>query len=130
MIITYTAKRNLASGHTSGTIYSLTFNVSSFVEARKRNRKTNDTLDGTTYGVTHYVKKKFTFKTQVFEGTDLNQFREFIDSVDYGETFTITDPDTGTVYTVYLDSWTPGRVLKKLNAFKYSLTVITKTGTL
>lgn len=128
MIITYTAKRNLTGDHAAGAEYTLDIKIKNFSEQRNRNRVTNNTLDGTSYGVTHYVKKKFTFKTQVLQADLLSQFREFIDSVEYGENFTISDPDSGEIHTVYLDSFTPNRVLRKLNTFQYSLTVITSSG--
>ena len=103
---TYTAKRSIKSGHSSGTDYTITI-VLQQVDDEQPSPVTNahKALDGTEITVLHRIEKYIDFATDLVPtsgGTpDVDDFIEFFNSVAGGESFTYDD---GTAQTVIMAS--------------------------
>jgi len=108
--ITYTAKRDLAGGHTAGTNYNLEFGAEKLARSQKIIRKQNASL-GLLRETIYYGKNQFwDVTTDYIDESDLPFWREWFASVAGGEVFqfdaygTIAVPDNQ--ITVLLDTET------------------------
>lgn len=89
----YTAKRNLATGHTVDTQYEIVIGGRAIDMSSQRVIASDRALDGTTETDLKYIDKLWNVTTGTINtGQDLENFEELIDSVSAGESFTF-DPD-------------------------------------
>lgn len=85
--ITYTAKRNLASGHGAGTSYNLETDAEKIDPVRKVVGSSGVALDGTSEGVIDRIERGWSVQTDIIEEADRPLWEEFIDSVAALESF-------------------------------------------
>lgn len=91
MVVSYTAKRSIMSGHTAGTVYDLEFAASVINHARDTEKKTNIAKSGATVTLLHRIDKLIEVKSAIVAQAERPAWEEFIDSVLGGESFSI-DP--------------------------------------
>ena len=126
MQIDYTALRSLKSGHTAGTDYTINIGVtvSDRMSPIVGKRHIARAGDGST--VIHREDKKYSVTTQLVNASstpDLDDLREFVDSVKAGEEFQL-DID-GTTQTYIIDNIAnPYREIRQHpDWFRFSFTV-------
>lgn len=95
MYVTYTAVRSLIGGHSAATDYSLTFKASASERMAKTTRNSQTSLGGQTESLRVRQDVMWEIETNVVLEADIPNWREFLDSVDNCETFTLDL--TGTV---------------------------------
>lgn len=96
MQIDYTAKRTLKAGHSVDTAYQFTLGTVQDDRAAVNEGAQNVALSGNTVTVVHRgdIMRSITFQLVTASSTpDLDDLREFLDSVKYGETFQIDTVD-------------------------------------
>ena len=109
-VITYIAKREIATGHSSGTQYSLEFGSETLTHSRKVVRNIGESIGGLRETLLLRDKKYWDVKTDFIEASQLEFWREWRSSVMGGELFgfdpygTISAPDNE--INVLLDSET------------------------
>ena len=97
--ITYTAKRDISSGHVVDTSYSLETLGEELTPAFDPDVVQSFTLDGTPETVFNHIKKTWKVKTSVIDQSDYDVWVEFLSSVAGGEALvfdaygTIVSPD-------------------------------------
>ncbi len=94
MLIEYTAKRSIQTGHNSGEVYTL------YTEEQKDQRQSKRigpppsiSTSGNQVTITHRMDELFDIITDMhapYDVADVLDWREFLDSVSGGETFSIT----------------------------------------
>jgi len=87
--VTYTAKRNISSGHTLSTQYTMDFTMSRADRRHNVYNRQSESLNGTRETLRYYGSEFYDITVNEIEHADLPLWREFIESVDGGETFTI-----------------------------------------
>lgn len=125
--ITYTAKRELISGHSSGTDYTITIYPRVVDRSNKTFKSENVSLSGVTETI-RYRKESYIDVTAIkIDEADLPQWREFFHSVDAGESFTIEltsdSPETPLSVTLDSDSFTETRMSTFSTTFQVSFRV-------
>lgn len=85
--VTYTALRTIASGHTANTEYSLDFEPSKLDRSRMMDIKRKQSIDGTIETLRYSGLVYWDITANELDTTNLGYFREFLDSVEAGETF-------------------------------------------
>ena len=125
--ITYTAKRELISGHSSGTDYTITIYPRTIDRSNKTIKSENVSLSGVTETI-RYRKDSYIDVTAIkIAEADLPQWREFFHSVDAGESFTIEltsdSPETPLSVTLDSDSFTETRMSTFSTTFQVSFRV-------
>lgn len=96
--IVYTAKRSIIDAHSAETEYEFEIDLGKFDRSTKREQETSSSLVGVRFTVLHRIDVFYSATTApVNSSSDIDQMREFLDSVAGGEEFTI-DP-MGTILT-------------------------------
>lgn len=114
--ITYTAKRDLANGHTAGTNYSLDFGAEKLERSQKIIRKQNASLGRLRETIYHGRDQFWDVTTDYIDEADLPLWREWYASVAGGETFqfdaygTIATPDDPVVVLLDSDTYRETRI--------------------
>lgn len=85
--VTYVAQRNVSNGHVKGVQYSLDFTASRLQRSSIVNNRTLTSLDNSTETLRYYTKVTWNITVNELEETDMPVWREFLDSVDGGESF-------------------------------------------
>jgi hypothetical protein len=125
--ITYTAKRRLVSGHSSGTSYSLETAARVMDPNDRHAISSNISMDGTTEGVLDRIDEEWSVTTGAIAGADLDAWREFFSSVAAKESFSfdaygsIASPDN--VQSALLEGAPRYRRIGRLSAFTISFKV-------
>ena len=110
--VQYTALRNVASGHTAGTLYSIDFEIhQGRVPSWRDDKSAENTLDGTPDTVFYSGLNVYQVVTEAIQTNVIawDYWQEFLESVRRYETF-IYDPEgtaaspSGKEVTGYLDS--------------------------
>ena len=89
--VTYTAKRSLIPGHSANSSYSINLPVVSLPTTRQVSNERQQSLDGTRETIRFYACEIWNVSLAVLYGTAAAHLKEFLDSVEDGETFTF-DP--------------------------------------
>lgn len=90
MIITYTAKNEIASGHTAGNIYQLTVGAARFEHSMESDSQTTTSLDKKNRETISYgYQIPISIETTGIAPADLDNWREWAASVIGGEEFSI-----------------------------------------
>jgi len=89
--VTYTAKRNIASGHVLNTEYDLDFTASQLNRMNDTKRIQRMSLNGTTETLRYTGLEYYQVTANEIHIDNIPYFREFLESVDGGETF-VFDP--------------------------------------
>lgn len=89
--VTYIAKRSLIPGHSANTSYSMNLPVVSLPISRNVSNERQEAIDGTRETIRFYACEIWDITLAVMYGTAAAQVKEFLDSVEDGETFTF-DP--------------------------------------
>lgn len=90
MQIDYTAKRNLKSGHSADTAYQIDVDLSQSDRVSTTEGNQSIALSGETVTVVHRYQEVYSLTTAIISSSstpDLDDLREFLDSVKGGETF-------------------------------------------
>ena len=126
MQIDYTAKRSVQGGHTADLDYSIEVVVSQADRSQMTVGAQAVALSGNTVTTVHRRQSKYTLKTDLISTAttpDIDDMREFLDSVSSGETFQLDISGASVDYI--LDSisnpYTESRVGNSY--FTYSFTV-------
>ena len=90
----YTAKRNLISGHSVDTVYDLDYLLLSLDRRPNTKKNAKKSFDGTIETILHYHKETISVSVRV-DAAGVLQFREFMGSIAGGEAFIFDE--TGTV---------------------------------
>lgn len=118
--VTYTALRNISSGHVSGTEYPLDFTASRLQRSVRTNNRTPTSLDGSTEVIRYASKVTWDVVVNELEEADMPQWREFLESTDGGETFD---------FDAYGTDFVPDNVLLcELDTNRYTESRIRTTG--
>jgi len=88
---TYTAKRSLINGHVIDTVYSIDINARSIARSSSVKSKTKKSLGGQTETIVQSRDINWSISLNGITELDLPAIREFLDSVDAGESF-VFDP--------------------------------------
>lgn len=106
MYITYTAKREIISGHSAGTDYTITISVNVKDRSNQVIKNENVSISGIKETLRHRKESYIDVTAIKIAEADLPQWREWFHSVDGGETFTIelTGGSPETPLTVTLDT--------------------------
>ena len=123
MIIDYTAQRTLKSGHTAGTAYQITANLSVNDRISGAEGAQMKSLAGINFTTIHREKIVYNLAVELITSSttpDQDDMREFLDSVKYGETFQLDV--TGSSIDFVLDSFTNPYVESRRlpNFFRYA----------
>lgn len=106
--VTYTATRELSSGHSLDTEYSIDFDASDLDPDRKAIIKTTKSLGGNPSSVVQRTEKGWSVSTVPISFSDVDLWDEFLFSVSGKETFTFDPTGTaaspGNPQNVYLDT--------------------------
>lgn len=86
--ITYSALRNLSSGHVSGTAYDLDFDSQTLDESEDFKKTENKSIGGIVEAVLHYEEVAWQVKTAEITKANLPLWKEFFSSCAAREVFT------------------------------------------
>lgn len=89
--VTYTARRSLIPGHAANTSYSINLPVVGLPTSRQVMNERQESLDGTRETIRLYSCEIWDVTLAVLYGTPAAQVKEFLDSVEDGQSFTF-DP--------------------------------------
>ena len=89
MIVTYSAKRKISSGHVASTNYDLETIPQRLDLAMPAKKKDATALDGTTETLLHRLDEEYSIETGEFDLADRDLWQEFWASVIASEPFTI-----------------------------------------
>lgn len=90
--ITYTAERELATGHSAGTVYNERLRCRGIDPDRAEKKTETRSLSGrVSQTVVLHRLKKWRITTAALQGTELELAREFLESVSEGETFSFDE---------------------------------------
>lgn len=123
MDFTYIAKRSIIAGHSAGSQYTISFELSDFRRSSSINGKTTTTIDGSEVTVINHDVVLLDISSVIIEDTgtpDVFWMREFLDSVKGKETFTLDD-GSGPISVVLNDIKNPYREDRlSPTAYRYS----------
>ncbi len=86
--VTYTAKRSVVGSHTAGSTYALDFSAGKLNRKSKTRQKTKTAMGGQSETLRYRQTITWDITTTRVNGANMPLLREFLDSVDGGETFT------------------------------------------
>jgi|FLOH01.1.fsa_nt_gi hypothetical protein len=92
MIIDYTAKRSLKTGHIVDTAYQIDVDLNQFDRGAYTKGSQQEAISGNTVTIVQARQKKYSITTVLIDSSttpDIDDMREFLDSVMSGETFQI-----------------------------------------
>ena len=120
-VIDYTAKRSIKSGHSVDTDYQITVDVVAY--NRRVNTQGNQSvaLSGSTVSVIHRTDYLIEVTTALIDSTttpDIDDMREFLDSVSNGESFDIDG--TTSILSSFSNPYQETRIAA--SQFRYSFT--------
>lgn len=87
--LVYTAKRSLAAGHMVNGTYSIDVDVTEAVRSRSVQKSAVRSLGGSVEVLRNYADTQWHITFEPLSGARLEQLREFLDSTDAGEAFTL-----------------------------------------
>lgn len=90
MNITYTAQRSLIPGHVAGTQYTLSIATTTRLSSRRVERTQQKSLSGRIETLWYYGERSWSVVFEPVNGTRVDALREFLDSTESGELFTMT----------------------------------------
>lgn len=88
MKVTYTAKRSLVNGHTANLTYDLDILVQGDDPAREAKVEVAESLSGQRETLRFHAVERFTINTFPLNSFDYLKLKEFLDSVEGGNSFT------------------------------------------
>lgn len=121
--VTYTALRGLMSGVTAGTSVSLDFDLAARVPVRERVGKKITSISGKTQYVHHRVEKSHKFQTiKMPENSAAAQaMRQFLQSVEQGEVFTLDISGTAAVPVAPISARLDGNGVENIEQYRPTL---------
>ena len=127
MYLTYTAKREIISGHSAGTDYTITIYLRTIDRSNSVIKNENVSISGIRETIRHRKESYIDLTVNKVEEEDLPQWREWFHSVDGGETFTIeltnASPETPLNVTLDSDQYKEARMADFTNIFQISFRV-------
>ena len=120
MIIDYTAKRSLKTGHIVDTAYQIDVDLNQFDRGAYTKGSQQEAISGNTVTIVQARQKKYSITTVLIDSSttpDIDDMREFLDSVMSGETFQI---DSGNFILTSISN--PYSETRDEGYFRYSFT--------
>lgn len=121
-LITYTAKRSLISGHTTGEEYTIELPLSDWTPSSEPVTEKADALSGKRFTTLSRIEKSWSAASiPTDDAAILSQMEEFLDSVAGGEVF-IINPFGGQDYTCEIDGKPKWSLVNSVGFYAISFT--------